>query len=590
MCLLAALALLTCFPSGRPAEDPSLRAGSAPTKSQAAPSAPAASASAAGGQAGALQPGGASSEPGPVADRFAVSAESPVAARAALDVLARGGSAADAAVAGLLVAGVAQPVSSGIGGGGFALYWDASSGSVTVLDFRETAPMGLRPSDYPDRLRPKRGRGAMVGVPGEIAGLWEMHQRWGKLPFAELVEGAAERAEQGFELSHHMGRSLGWNEAWVLETPAYRGIFAPLGELLATGQVATNPALARTLRRIATEGRRAFYRGAVGRDVVATAQAAGSRMVMADLERYQVVERQPLRTTWAGREIYTMPPPSAGGLMMLQSLHLYEPEELRAWGHGTAVYYHMLAESFRASVADRIRYIGDPAYVKMDVARLVSRERMRERRALISPERTRRAESFPLCEAGTSHFVALDAEGNAVSVTSTINHMFGAKLVTRGGFPLNDELDDFTTESLERLFEARRRPNAPRGGARPVSSMTPTIAVQDGRAVLAVGGSGGTRIATSVSQVLLAQLAFGRQAEQAVGDPRIHTPADGGLLVDEAVSAETVAELRRRGEVIGAPRPNYSAVGLITVTESSGLVRIDAAADPRKGGLGLVGR
>lgn len=514
-------------------------------------------------------------------------AENATVADAAMEVLAAGGSAADAAVVGLLTAGVAQPVSSGIGGGGFALVWDASAKRVTVLDFREMAPHGLRESDYAERPPVETRRGVMVGVPGEVAGLTELHQRWGKLPWAELVRRAADRAEQGFVVSHHMARALRWNRAWLLAAPGYEAVFAPLGKLLAAQAVARNPALASTLRRIATEGRAGFYQGAIAQDVVTTARRAGSRFTQQDLDAYRVVERAPLHTRWETTDIYTMPPPSAGGLMVLQTLHMHSRAELVQLGYRTGAYTHVLAETFRGAIADRIREIGDPAFVKMDVEGLVARARMRTRREQIAPGRTRQADAFPLREAGTSHFAAMDGAGNVVCVTSTVNNMFGAKLVSRGGFVLNDELDDFSTRRLEDRFRARSRPNRPRGGARPVSSMTPTLAVRDGAVVLAVGGSGGTRIATGVTQTLLARLAFGRSAEQAVTDPRFHTPPGGGVWVEDAESSPWVVDLRKRGELV-RQRPNYSSVGMITVDRRNGSQRIEAAGDPRKGGTGRI--
>ncbi len=521
------------------------------------------------------------------AHRYGVAAENPTAAKVALEVLAKGGSAADAAVAGLLAAGVAQPVSSGIGGGGFALVWDAAKKSVTVLDFRETAPIGIRPRDYVNRPPPRGRRGVMVGVPGEVAGLSALHARWGKLPLAALIRPAAKFAADGFPISHHLARALRWNEKWIKKTPRYGRIFAPLGKLLAAGARARNPALAATLERLAVAGKQSFYRGAIARDVVATARRAASRMIDKDLHDYRVIERQPLYTRWHGYDVYTMPPPSAGGVMLLQTLNMHSREQLQTQGYGSGPYYHLLAETFRGAIADRMRVIGDPAFAKTDATKLISRKRMNRRRLRISLHRTRKAKSFPLRESGTSHFVAIDAQGNAVSVTSTVNNMFGAKLVTSGGFVLNDELDDFTPYRYNRRFAVLGRPNGPKGGARPVSSMTPTIVTRDGAVVLAIGGSGGARIATGVTQALLARLAFNRSPIQAAADMRIHTPTDGGLLVEPRATDELLVDLKKRGEFVRR-RPNYSAIQLIAVSSPAGTRRIDAVSDPRKGGTGLV--
>jgi len=528
--------------------------------------------------------------PAPKPHRFAVASENATASRIAMDVLEKGGSAADAAVAGVLAVGVAQPVSSGLGGGGFAVIWDAAAKNITVLDFRETAPIGLRPNDFVERDKlPAKRRGVMFGVPGEVAGLTEIHQRWGKLPLADVVRGAADAAENGFPLSAHLARALKWNEAWVLKTPRYAGIFAPSGALAAPRDLIKNPALAATLRRIAAEGKAAFYEGAIAKDILQTAASVGSKITPAELTKYRVIERAALHTAWEGYDVFTMPPPSAGGLLMLETLHMHRKADLAGLGYATGAYHHLLAETFRGAIADRLHTVGDPAFVKVDVNALASPARMAARRAKISMESTTRAEKFTLNESGTSHLVVTDDQGNVVSITSTVNNMFGCKTVTAGGFLLNDELDDFTRDALSRRFGmGGKDPNAPHGGARPASSMTPTIVMKSGAPVLALGGSGGMRIATGTTQVLLARLIFGRSAQDAVTDPRIETPPNGGLLLDATAPADEVVDLQKRGEVVDTTKANFSAVQAITLGQKDGVRALEAGADPRKGGSALV--
>ncbi|HVY45460.1 MAG TPA: gamma-glutamyltransferase [Minicystis sp.] len=522
----------------------------------------------------------------PTPHKYAVATENATASRAAMDVLEKGGNAVDAAIAAVLTVGVAQPVSSGLGGGGFAMVWDAKKKELTVLDFREVAPMGLKPKDLAKRPEPEDKRGAAFGVPGEVAGIVAMHERWGKLAFADDVRVAADTADKGFPVSAHLARALKWFEAWVTKTPRYP-IFAPGGALAAPGTIVKNPALAATLRRIAAEGKAAFYEGSVAKDILATARSAGSAMTEAELKGYKPVERAPLKTPWEGYEIATMPPPSAGGLYVLETLHMHTKAELAALGFGTGAYDHLLAETLRGCIADRVRAIGDPAFVKMDVAALASPARMKARRAHISMTATTPPEKFPLVESGTSHIVVVDADGDVVSMTSTINNPFGAKLPTAGGFLLNDELNDFTTEKVAKLFGEAKPPNAPRGGARPVSSMTPTMVFKDGQPVFALGGSGGMRIATGVPQVLLAHLVFGRSAAQAVADPRFEVPAMGGIVLDDA-SPALVTDLKARGEAVETGKINFSGVQAIAIGEEGGVRRLDAGADPRKGGSALV--
>jgi gamma-glutamyltranspeptidase/glutathione hydrolase len=525
--------------------------------------------------------------PPPKAHRFAVAAESATAARVAMDILVRGGSAVDAAIAGLLTSGVTHPVSSGLGGGGFAVVWDAKAKQVHTLDFRETAPLGLKPSEHWKHAEKKRG--VWAGVPGEVAGLFALHARWGKLAMADDVKAAADVADGGFPLSAHMARALKWNESWVLKSPRY-AFFAPGGTLLPVKETVKNPALGATLRRVAAEGKAAFYEGAIADDIVATARSAGGRITAKELRDYQVVERAPLHTTWEGHDVYTMAPESAGGLMVLETLRMHRKAELSDLGAGSGGYLHLLAETFRGAVSDRVRAIGDPAFHKVDVEALASPARMKARRARISLTATTPAERFTLDESGTTHFVAVDEEGNVASVTSTVNNMFGCKLVTQGGFALNDQLDDFTPQATERRFGIRpgSGPNSPRGGARPASSMTPTLVLDAGAPVLALGGSGGMKIPTATTQVLLSFLVFGQPAGQAVSAPRIDTPPAGGLTIDPGASPTLLADLARRGEVVDATKPNFSAVQAIAIGLRDGARFLDPGADPRKGGATLV--
>ncbi len=527
-----------------------------------------------------------SSPPAPVAHRYAVASENASATAIAMDVLAKGGHAVDAAIAGVLAVGVTQPVSSGIGGGGFAMVWEQKTRTVTVLDFREAAPKGLHPFDFIKRPAQEKKRGVMTGVPGEVAGLAELSARFGKLAFADVIRPAADLARKGFPVSPHLARALKWNETWVGKTSRY-AFWRPGGALVPAGSVVRNEALGRTLDRIAAEGKAAFYTGAIAADVVETARAAGSPMRAVDLERYKPTQRTPLRTTWEGHDIYAMPPPSAGGLLLFETLHTWSKADLTALGHGSGAYVHLLAETFRGAIADRVRAVGDPDFVRVDVEALAAPARMKARRAKMSPDATTPGEHFPFPEAGTSHLVAVDAEGNIASITSTVNNMFGAKIVTAGGFPLNDELDDFTPEPLEARYGLRHGPNSPRGGARPTSSMSPTIVVRDGKPVIALGGSGGSRIATGVTQVLIAMLAFGRSPAEAVAAARFETPPAGGLLLD-ANDPSLVKDLEKRGEVVDATKPNFSAVQVIGFAEEGGARRLVPAADPRKYGAGAV--
>lgn len=525
----------------------------------------------------------------PTPPRFAVVSENAQVSQAALAIMEAGGSATDAVIAAMLVAGVVHPVSSGIGGGGFAMHFDASSSKVSAVDFRESAPIGLRPGRHAQRPPPPKLSGIMVGVPGEVAGIAEMHRRWGKLALGDLFRPAIQHAEKGYPISHHMRRSLAWSHDWATRSARPSAVFAPLGNLLTFGERAKNAALGATLRKIASEGPDVVYNGSIGLDIVGTARTAGSRILMADLNGYQVLERTPIEIAWEGKRVFTMPPPSAGGLMLAETLNMHSKADLVQLGYGSGAYVHVLAETMRGANSDRVHEVGDPAFINTDIPALISPKRMKARRGRISLDSTQLADSFRGREKGTHSIVVVDGDNNVAAVTSSVRSMFGSQLMTEGGFILNDALSDFEQPRIERRYRAQRRPNATRGGARPVSSMAPTIVLDEADSpVLALGGSGGSHIAGSITQAVLARLAFDHTVDAVVRDPRIHVPPSGGLYLEPGTSDALVADLRKRGEVVIVGRPNFSALGVVAISRRNGARWLTAVGDPRKGGVGLV--
>jgi gamma-glutamyltranspeptidase/glutathione hydrolase len=345
----------------------------------------------------------------------------------------------------------------------------------------------------------------------------------------------------------------------------------------------TNPKLAKTLARLKNEGPRAIYEGAIAEDVVAAAGANGGALSREDLSEYRVRERAPLVVPWEGLEVVTMPPPSAGGLMVAETLGLFSRAELERAGIGTAHGMHLLAEAMRGAMADRACCVGDPDFVNVEPQKLLAPERLAKRKKLIAADRTHLVQRFLESTNGTHHLVVADARGNVVSLSTTVNSPFGADITAeKSGIVLNDELDDFTANADAKRLGVKGNPNAARPGARPVSSMTPTIVLRGGRPVLALGGSGGTSIAPNVTQVLLASLVTGLTPEAAVSAPRFRLAAkDATLLLDEGFGEAVRAELRWRGEIVNA-NPNTSAsVQLLRWDDG----RLSGAADPRKRGL-----
>jgi gamma-glutamyltranspeptidase/glutathione hydrolase len=315
-------------------------------------------------------------------------------------------------------------------------------------------------------------------------------------------------------------------------------------------------------------------------------KAAGGALAASEVEAYKVIERVPLKTRWEGYDVFTMPPPSAGGLMLVQALGMFNKVELERLGHASGAYQHLIAESLRASIADRMRYLGDPDHQKIDLKRLLSAKRLAKRRKSIALDRTHAIPRFGLEEHGTHHLVTADALGNFVSLTTTVNRAFGAKIMDPDtGILLNDELDDFTAKADVKPFGMTQSPNRPRPGARPVSSMTPTLVVRDGRVVLAVGGSGGTAIATNVTQIVLSHLVFNHDARDLLKRPRFYIPTEKAfILLEDAAPKSLWEDLEARGEIVGKMPFTSTAVQLIAVKNGYKF----PAADPRKHGTALT--
>lgn len=519
------------------------------------------------------------------APRRAAASESVQATDAAMAVLRAGGTAADGAIAAALVAGVTAPSSSGAGGGGFVLAWDAEKKAPFVIDFRETAPAQIDAEAFDRRPFPPEERGRLVGVPGEVKGLFELHRRAGKLRWADLVGRAERQARLGFVVGPHLAGSLSYAAPALASQPAFATLYYPGGTAAPAGTRIVNPRLARTLARLAAEGPSALYGGAIAAELIELTRQHGGALQSSDLEGYRTVERTPLHTRWEGYDVYTMPLPSAGGLMVSQLLRLFSADELRRLGHGTPAYQHLIAEGMRGAIADRMRHLGDPAFVDVDVEELLDARRLAERRRKIALDRTHALPRFGLEEHGTHHLVTSDRIGNVVALTTTVNRGFGAKLMGEtSGVVLNDELNDFTSLDDVEPFGMTASPNRARPGARPVSSMTPTIVVQRGQPVLALGGSGGPTIATNVTQLTLAALVFGHTPAQAVAAPRIYIPTRGKtLLVEEGTSAEHIADLEWRGEIVGTMPFKTTAVQMLRFDRGTA-----AAADPRKHGAAKV--
>lgn len=525
------------------------------------------------------------------------------ATRAALDVMAAGGNAADGAIAAALVLGVVNPSASGLGGGGFALVWSAADAKVTAIDFRETSPASYsaavlwppkKANAKPlDRFGWMGPRGGAVGVPGEPAGLELLARKFGKRSLAVDAAPAVALASNGFYVSRHAAEQASFFKERLRTIPLLASTFLPGGAPVRLGTRVRRPNLAATLIRYGVEGKKAIYEGKTAAQIVEAVRGAGGTMTRADLASYTVKERAPLSRTIDGRTIYTMPAPSAGGLMLLEAATMYgvrASSPLVPLGFGSSAYLHTVAEAMRGAFADRARLAGDPDLdpnVDKSFAAALEPAHLAARRARIDVNKTHQATDFKTKEHGTSHVIVTDTAGNVVSLTTTVNGPFGAGLVAGDtGIVLNNQLDDFTSAKDAKVFGlSDGGPNRPRPRARPVSSMTPTIVIEGGVPILALGGSGGTRIATGTTQAALARLLFDLDPSACVSHPRVHTQGSA-LFVDPEIVVDVRDGLRARGEAARDEPFTGSAIQMIAWRRTPTVpTTIFAAADPRKGGM-----
>lgn len=471
-----------------------------------------------------------------MAQRHMVAAANPLAAGAGRDILRIGGGAVDAAIAIQLVLNLVEPQSSGIGGGAFLVHWDEAKRAVSTLDGRETAPAAARPGRFlgpdgkPLKFIDAVVGGRSVGVPGTLKLLEEAHRRWGRLPWAQVIAPAIALAEQGFAVSPRLNGLLTGETALKTDPRAAAYFYESDGRPKAVGTVLRNPAFAATLRAIAATGSAAFYDGPIAQEIVATVTGhAGNPgdMTLADLAGYRVVEREPVCGAYRVWRICGMGPPSSGALAVQQMLGILETRDMARLGPGADA-AHWFSEAGRLAFADRALYLADPAFLSVPVPGLIDRDYVRGRASLVSPEKSmgrakagdppnRRALLLAPSdgvEHGTSHISVIDADGDAVSMTTTIEDGFGARLMTPGGFLLNNELTDFSFAPDE---DGKPVANRVEPGKRPRSSMAPTLVFDAfGRLYAVVGSPGGSQIIGYVAKTLVALLDWKMDPQNAV--------------------------------------------------------------------------
>ncbi|MBS0336359.1 MAG: gamma-glutamyltransferase [Proteobacteria bacterium] len=532
-----------------------------------------------------------------VAAHFMVVAANPLAVDAGVEILRSGGTAVDAAVAVQMVLGLVEPQSSGIGGGLFLMHWDEKQRAVQSYDGRETAPMAAKPVRFVDPFGRPMDRyeaivsGLSVGTPGALRALELAHRRHGRLPWARLFEPAIKLAQEGFPMPRRLSLLLG-HERYLRDDPAARSLYyAADGRPLPPGTRIVNAAYAQTLRQIAASGADAFYRGPVAADIVAAVRnhARPGDLAEEDLARYAAKERAPVCAGYRGRRLCGMGPPSSGGVTVLELLGLLERAGFDRAAPGSELALHLFAEAGRLAYADRLRYIADPDFVPQPVAGLLDPAYLDARAKLIGersmgaarPGRPHGALALadaPDTEvAGTSHMSIVDAAGNAVAMTTTVESQFGSRIMVRG-FLLNNQMTDF---AFSPEFEGRPAANRVEGGKRPRSSMAPTFVFdRDGRLQAVIGSPGGAAIINYVAKALVGMLDWGLDVQAAVSLPNFGA-SYGPTFIERGSAYEDRADaLERRGHTL-----NFSSQtsGLHGIERIAGGWR--GGADPRREGV-----
>jgi gamma-glutamyltranspeptidase/glutathione hydrolase len=535
----------------------------------------------------------------PSAQRGSVATVNPIATQAGLDALRAGGNAVDAAIACALTLGVVDGHNSGIGGGCF-MTLRLADGRLLTLDGRETAPTGatrdmfLREGKADSKL--SQDGALAVGIPGELATLAYASTNFGRLPLAQLLEAAAKVAEIGFPIDSHYASRVRATRNELAAFPDARTIFLrALPTVPAKGDLLKQPDLAKSYRALATQGVDWFYRGDFARRTAVWMQANGGLVTAADFARYEVVPREPVRGTYRGYELVSFPPPSSGGVHIVEILNLLEGFDLRAMGDTSADFVHTVAEAMKLAFADRAKWLGDPDFTKVPTG-LISKSYAAGLAKGIRPDRATTvagAGTPPFADADffrreqsrhTTHFSTADAEGNWVACTASLNTSFGSKVVVPGtGILLNNHMDDFSAQpGVPNYFGlVGAKANAIAAGKRPLSSMSPTLVLKDGKPILSVGAAGGPTIISQTLLAILRTVDFGKSPREALAGARLHHQwKPDELHVEAAFGDAVIAELRKRGHQVVIEK-SLGAAQAVGLAPDGGFV---GTADPRNEG------
>ncbi len=536
------------------------------------------------------------------AENGMVSAQERQAAEIGRDILAQGGNAVDAGVAVAFALAVTLPRAGNIGGGGFMLVHDAESGETKAIDYREMAPSGatrdmfLDDKGEADSTKSLQS-GAASGVPGTVAGMRMALETYGSMEWADVIAPAIRLAEQGIPVTPELADSLEASRQELMAYPASAAIFfKPDGSGWRPGETLVQTDLAQTLKTVAEQGPDGFYKGPVAEKIATAIQAAGGAMTVEDLAAYKPMMRDPVRGTYRGYDIVSMPPPSSGGVHLIQILNTLEGYPIGALGHNSAETIHLMAKAMKLAYADRSEYLGDPDFVDVPVEALTSKDYAAALRAKIStdfamPSAMIKPGDLSTYESDqTTHFSIVDKDGNAVTNTYTINLDYGSGLVADGtGVLMNNEMDDFSAKpGVPNAFGlVGGEANAVAAGKRPLSSMTPTLVLKDGNVWLATGSPGGARIITTTLQVIMNMIDHNMNVAEASTAPRIHHQwLPDELRVEEGISVDSLRILAAKGHTISEKPVMGSTQTIMRDPESGALL---GASDPRRPDAATVG-
>lgn len=519
-----------------------------------------------------------------------VASAKPEASEVGVEIMKNGGNAIDAAVATAFALGVVEPNASGIGGGGFMLIRFAKTGEEVFLDFREVAPGKATPDMY---KLDENGKvvnnetvvgGKAVGVPGDVAGLLTALDKYGSMKREDVMKPAIDLAQNGFKVTSNFAGIIEDNFEKLNKFEAAKAIYLKNGLPYAEGDTIKNPDLAKTLTSIAKNGKDAFYKGEIAKAIADEVQKQGGILTVEDLAKYELKVRKPIKGTYRGYEIISAPPSSSGGTHVVQLLNILENYDLKALGANTTESLHLWSEACKLAFADRGKYMADTDFVKVPLSGLASKDYAKELIKKIDKEKS--AENVVPGDPGkyesgsTTHFSVMDKEGNMVAVTKTINYFFGSGVTVPGtGIILNDEMDDFNAKP--------GTSNSVQAGKRPLSSMTPTFVLKDGKPFMVIGSPGATRIIPTVAQVISNVIDHGMNIQEAINAPRMYDMR-GTMAVEGRVDSKVVEGLEKKGhkvEVKADLDPYFGgAQGIIM--EASG--DLHGGGDPRRDGQAVA--